>query len=101
MKTLPAIMFILAMLLSGCAVLTGTPVAPPAPTDRAQEIQRDQTASLTPFDRVTVNERGSPMDAERAIAYQANAHHATYYQIIMLGETITPGIWRAEAILYR
>jgi|SRR5471030_1023711 len=101
MKTLPAIVLILGVLLSGCSALTGTPVAPPAPTDRAQEIQRDQTTGLQSFDRITVNERGSPMDAERAIAHQANARHATYYQIIMLGETFAPGVWRAEAILYR
>ncbi len=101
MKTLPAILLTLCTMMTGCAVLTGTPVAPPAPTDRAQEIQRDQTAHLTPFGRITVNERGSPMDAEQAIAAQANDRHAVYYQIIMLGETITPGVWRGEAILYR
>jgi len=101
MKTLPVILLIVGIMMSGCAALTGTPVAPPAPTDRAQEIHRDQTTHLTPFGRVTVNERGSPMDAEQAIVAQANARHATYYQIIMLGETITPGVWRGEAILYR
>ncbi|WP_413735447.1 biofilm peroxide resistance protein BsmA [Sodalis sp. RH21] len=101
MKLRIVFMFIASVLLAGCSTLAGTPAAPPPPTDRAQEISRNQTGSLTQLGRVSVNERGSPMDAERAIIDQANARQAKYYQIIMLAETIMPGVWRAEAVLYR
>lgn len=101
MKPLFAVIFILSMLSAGCGALTGKPVAPPAPTDQAQEISRDQTGTLTIIGRVTVEERGSPMDAEDAIRTQANGRGATYYQIIMLSEEFSPGIWRGAAILYR
>lgn len=101
MKPLSAVIFILSMLLAGCSVFAGKPEAPPAPSGQAQEISRDQTSTLTIIGRVTVEERGSPMDAEDAIRAQANARHATYYQIIMLTEDFTPGIWRGAAILFR
>ncbi|TKI08915.1 biofilm peroxide resistance protein BsmA [Martelella alba] len=95
------VLALMLLTLAGCSVLQGKPVPPPPPADHAQEIQRDQTSTLTPIGRVTAQERGSPMDVEQAIRDQANARHATYYQIIALSEMITPGIWRAEAILYR
>lgn len=101
MKALSVILVIVSTTLAGCAALAGKPTPPPPPTQRAQEINRGQASALTQFARVTVNERGSPMDAERAIGDRANARQARYYQIIMLGETISPGVWRAEAILYR
>ncbi|NDL61435.1 biofilm peroxide resistance protein BsmA [Enterobacteriales bacterium SAP-6] len=92
---------ILSMMSAGCGVLEGKPVAPPAPTGQAQEISRDQAGTLTMIGRVSALERGSPMDAEDSIRAQANARRAGYYQIIMLSEDFSPGIWRAEAILYR
>lgn len=102
MKPLSVMVLALGLLaLSGCSVLQGKPVPPPPPADHAQEIQRDQTSTLTIIGRITVEERGSPMDAEHAVRDQANARHATYYQIVALSELITSGTWRAEAILYR
>lgn len=101
MKPRVVVIFMASMLLAGCSVLEGKPVPPPQPTGQAQEIMRNQTGSLTQIGHVSVAERGSPMDAEDAIRAQANAHKATYYRIVSLTEMFTPGIWRAEAILYR
>jgi len=102
MKPLSVLVIALGILtIAGCSVLEGKPVPPPPPTHQAQEIQRDQTGSLQIFDRIQVEKRGSPMDAEDAIRKQANARHATYYQIVALSEIITSGKWRAEAILFR
>ncbi|MGL9774025.1 MAG: YdgH/BhsA/McbA-like domain containing protein [Sodalis sp. (in: enterobacteria)] len=57
--------------------------------------------SLTRAGKVTVDERGSPMDAKNALQRQADEHQARYYQILMIDETVTPGVWHAGTILYR
>ncbi len=90
----------LSLLLSSCAAFQDTPKAPPAPTSQAQEISRDQSNGLPKIGNISVNVRGSPDDAEREIAAQANRAGATYYQIVMLSETVMPGLWYSTAILY-
>jgi len=89
-----------ALLLSGCSALKTTPPPPPAPAHQAQEITRAQSAGLPRLGSVTTQVRGSPDDAQRALAAEANQRGAVYYQIIMVDETVTPGYWYATAILY-
>jgi len=90
----------MALLLSGCSALKTTPQPPPAPAHQAQEITRAQSAGLPRLGSVTTQVRGSPDDAQRALAAEANQRGAVYYQIIMVDETVTPGYWYATAILY-
>lgn len=97
MRTL---MIAFLLLLSGCSALTTTPEAPPPPASQAQEISRAQSASLPKLGNISVSVRGSPDDAERALAAKANQAGAAYYQIVMMDETVTPGIWYATAILF-
>jgi hypothetical protein len=44
---------------------------------------------------------GSPMDIEAEIQRRANASGAPYYLIIMLSDSIYPGTWYANALLYK
>ncbi|ARF51631.1 biofilm peroxide resistance protein BsmA [Pantoea stewartii] len=90
----------LSLLLSSCAAFQETPKAPPAPTAQAQSITRAQSYGLPKLGTISASVRGSPDDAERAIAARANQAGAVYYQILMVDETITPGIWYTTAILY-
>ncbi|MCW6031505.1 biofilm peroxide resistance protein BsmA [Pantoea sp. JK] len=90
----------LTLLLSGCAAFTTTPQAPPPPTQQAQEISRAQSVGLPKLGNITATTRGSPDDAQRAIAAKANQAGAVYYQILMLDETTIPSFWYATAILY-
>lgn len=92
---------ILAALLSACSVLQGTPQPTPSPTNYPQEVQRSQTAALTKIGTVTAVVRGSPMDSEAIIKKKAAAAKADYYLIIMNDETVIPGQWYSQAILYR
>lgn len=102
MKLLPRIAIPLSLLLlASCSVFKSTPAAPPDAQSQAQEINRNMVGTLTQFDKVTVNERGSPMDAKDEIQKQADARQAKYYQIIYISEAITPGVWRGEALLYK
>lgn len=88
--------------LSACSTLTQTtPVAPPAPTTKAQEITRAQTSTLTKLGNITAEAIGSPMDVEAAIQRKADAAGARYYVITFNSETIIPGRWYSSAILYR
>ncbi|MBU9811787.1 biofilm peroxide resistance protein BsmA [Rahnella sp. C60] len=97
----PALLLLLVA-LNGCSHLTQTvPVAPPAPTDKAQEITRAQTSTLTKIGNVTADVIGSPMDAEAEIQRKADAAGARYYVIMFNSETIMPGRWYSQAILYR
>ncbi|CAM6944924.1 Lipoprotein BsmA [Klebsiella quasipneumoniae subsp. similipneumoniae] len=98
--------WLLAIVLSGCSALQGTPEAPPPATDHPQEIQRNQTASLQKMATVSVLMYGSPMDVEAALkakaeAAKAEAAKADYYVIIMIDDTMVPGQWYSQAILYR
>ncbi|MCU5773631.1 biofilm peroxide resistance protein BsmA [Erwiniaceae bacterium BAC15a-03b] len=95
-----AITFLLALLLSSCSALTPTPQAPPPPASQAQEITRAQSSSLTKVGTISATSRGSPDDVQRAIAAKANASGATYYQIVMVSETVMPGLWYATAVLF-
>jgi len=92
---------LLMFLLSACSLMHTTPVAPPPPTDKAQEITRAQTSTLTKISTISAQVRGSPMDVEAAIAAKANAAGAHYYMIIFNSETVIPGQWYSQAILYK
>ncbi|STQ46723.1 putative biofilm stress and motility protein A [Ewingella americana] len=50
---------------------------------------------------ITVEAIGSPMDAEAAVQRKADAAGARYYVIMFNSETIVPGRWYSQAILYR
>ena len=68
--------WLLAIVLSGCSALQGTPEAPPPATDHPQEIQRYQTAGLQKMATVSVLMYGSPMDVEAALKAKAEAAKA-------------------------
>ncbi len=90
----------MALLLSGCSALQTTSQPPSAPTSQAQEINRAQSAGLPMLGSIITQVRGSPDDAQRALAAEANQRGAVYYQVIMLDETVTLGFWYATSILY-
>lgn len=90
----------LMLLLTGCSALRGTPQPPPAPTAQAQQISRNQSGGLPKMGTITAMVRGSPDDAQRDLAAQANRAGATYYQILMLTENITYGTWYGTALLF-
>lgn len=92
---------LLAMLLSACGSLKGTPQPAPPVTDQPQEIQRSQTQGLIRMGTVSVMERGAPSDSEAAIKAKAIAAGADYYQILLNDETVVPGQWYSQAILYK
>jgi hypothetical protein len=50
---------------------------------------------------VSVLMYGSPMDVEAALKVKAEAAKADYYVIIMIDDTMVPGQWYSQAILYR
>ncbi|WAT00927.1 biofilm peroxide resistance protein BsmA [Rouxiella chamberiensis] len=87
--------------LTACSLLQTTPTPPPAPTSSAQEVQRSQTGTLTKIGSVSADVIGSPMDVEREIRHKANAAGARYYQILLVSDTIRPGRWYSEAILFK
>ncbi|QMI06659.1 biofilm peroxide resistance protein BsmA [Citrobacter sp. RHB25-C09] len=91
----------LALLLSGCSVLQGTPQPAPPVADHPQEIRRDQTQGLQRMGSVTSLVRGSPDDAIAEVKAKAVAAKADYYVIVMVDETIITGQWYSQAILYR
>ncbi|MEW7313328.1 biofilm peroxide resistance protein BsmA [Buttiauxella gaviniae] len=99
MRLLSALL--LATTLSACSVLQGTPQPAPPVTAYPQEIQRFQTQGLTKIGTVTALEHGSPMDTETALKEKAVAAKADYYVIVLNDETVVPGQWYAQAILYR
>lgn len=92
--------WLLAIVLSGCSALQNARSPPPA-TDHPQEIQRYQTAGLQKMATVSVLMYGSPMDVEAALKAKAEAAKADYYVIIMIDDTMVPGQWYSQAILYR
>ncbi|MFH7828356.1 biofilm peroxide resistance protein BsmA [Kluyvera chengduensis] len=92
---------LLALLLSGCTILEGTPEAPPPVTDHPQEIRRNQTAGLQRIGTVSSLVYGSPMDVEASIKEKVAAQKADYYVIVMIDDTVVPGQWYSQAILYR
>lgn len=90
----------IALLLSGCSLLDKTPETPPAPTSLAQEINRAQCEGLPRLGINSVTVRGSPDDAERALASKATAAGASYYRVLLVKETVEAGVWYASAIIY-
>lgn len=97
-----ALSLLFIITVSGCSSLTQTtPVAPPTPTAKAQEITRAQTSTLTKIGNITAEAIGSPMDVEAEIQRKADAAGARYYVIMFNSETIIPGRWYSQAILYR
>lgn len=92
---------LLALMLSGCTLLEGTPEAPPPATDHPQEIRRNQTEGLQRMGTVSALVYGSPMDVEETIRAKATTQKADYYVIIMIDDTVVPGQWYSQAILYR
>lgn len=102
MKLSRSVMTLLLIgLLSGCSVFKTTPKPPPPPTNQAQEITRAQTFGLEKMATVSALVHGSPMNVEDEIQRKADASGARYYMIIMNSETIVPGQWYSQAILYR
>ncbi|WP_313108692.1 biofilm peroxide resistance protein BsmA [Atlantibacter sp.] len=97
-RLLPALII---MLLTGCGSLQGTPQPAPPVTDQPQQIQRNQTQGLVKMGTVSVLERGSPDDCERALKAKAVNAKADYYQILLIDETVVPGQWYGQAILYK
>ncbi|MEB7884416.1 biofilm peroxide resistance protein BsmA [Serratia fonticola] len=95
------ITLLLFSLLSGCSVFKTTPKPPPPPTTQAQEITRAQTTEWERMGTISALVHGSPMNVEAEIQRKANASGARYYMIIMNSETIVPGQWYSQAILYR
>jgi len=91
---------LVVLLLSGCSLFTTRPEPPPPVQAQAQEITRAQSMTLTRLGTVSVSVRGSPDDAERAIAAKANAAGAKFYVVQMVSETVMPGRWYSTAILY-
>lgn len=94
------VILLFVLLAAGCSQFKTKPESPPPPTSQAQEVNRAQSLTLVKISTITVNERGSPDDAERAIAAKANQAGASYYYIQMVSETVMPGLWYASAILY-
>jgi Protein of unknown function (DUF1471). len=92
---------LLVMLLSGCSVLQGTPEPPPPLTSHPQEIQKNQTEGLQKMGTVSAMVYGSPMDVEAEIKAKVAAAKADYYVIVMIDDTMVPGQWYSQAILYR
>lgn len=95
------ILLVLAMLLSGCVALEGTPEPPPPLTAQPQEVRRNQTQGLEKIGSVSVMVRGAPSDAENAIRAKAVAAKADYYVITLVDETVIPAQWYAQAVMYR
>lgn len=93
---------LLGLSLTACSVMEGTPEAPPVPTaGHAQEIKRTQTGSLTRMGTISVTVYGSPMNVAEMVQKRADASGANYYYIVMMDETVMPGRWYAQAILYK
>ncbi|WP_051150917.1 biofilm peroxide resistance protein BsmA [Tatumella saanichensis] len=93
-------LLLLPLLLSGCTLLTPTPEPRPPLKPYAQELSLGMTLDLCKLRSVQVMVHGSPDDAQRAIAAQANQAGVRWYRIIMITETVIPGRWYSEAIFY-
>nr|WP_208855261.1 biofilm peroxide resistance protein BsmA [Yersinia aldovae] len=95
------VVLLLALGLSACSVFQVTPAPPPPIKPYAQEINRAQSLNLQKVGTVSAQVFGSPTDVEAEIQRRANASGAPYYLIIMLSDSIYPGIWYANALLYK
>lgn len=92
---------LLTLGLSGCNAFNITPVPPPAIQPYAQEITRAQSLRLQKVGTVSAQVYGSPGDVETEIQRRANASGVPYYLIVMISDSVYPGIWYANALLYR
>ncbi|PEH53955.1 biofilm peroxide resistance protein BsmA [Yersinia kristensenii] len=102
MKIKRAMVFLLiTLVLSACSAFHVTPVPPPVAQPYAQEITRAQSLNLQKVGTVSAQVFGSPMDIEAEIKRRATARGAPYYLIIMMSDSIYPGIWYANALLYK
>ncbi|ANI30707.1 biofilm stress and motility protein A [Yersinia entomophaga] len=95
------VVLLFTLSLSACSALKTTPLPPPAPQPFAQEINRAQSGTLQKIGMASVQVYGSPMDAEAALRSKANASGARYYLVIMNSDSVIPGQWYSQAILYR
>ncbi|KFX05398.1 hypothetical protein KP22_11890 [Pectobacterium betavasculorum] len=92
----------LILILSGCQLIQGKPVAAPPPAEHALEIRYAQTSQLEKMGTISATVRGNGDDAERAIQQKADTSGAHYYVIVLKSEAATlPGLWSARAVLYR
>ncbi|MEI7367764.1 biofilm peroxide resistance protein BsmA [Pectobacterium sp. 1950-15] len=92
----------LILVLSGCQIIQGKPVAAPPPAEKALEIRYAQTSQLEKVGTISVSMRGNADDVDRALQQKADASGAHYYVIVMKSEAETlPGMWFARAVLYR
>lgn len=97
-----AMLFLLITLgLSACGAFQVTPAPPPPIKPYAQEINRAQSLNLQKIGTVSAQVFGSPMDVEAEIKRKADASGAPYYLIIMMSDSVYPGIWYANALLYK
>lgn len=93
---------LLSLSLTACSVMEGSPESPPSPTPgHAQEIKRTQTGSLERMGTISATVYGSPMNAAEVIQKRADEAGANYYYVIMVDETVMPGRWYTQAILYK
>ncbi|MBK4715974.1 MULTISPECIES: biofilm peroxide resistance protein BsmA [Tenebrionibacter/Tenebrionicola group] len=88
-------------LLTACSALQSAPQPAPAASGAPQEVQRSQTQGLKKIGTVSAIARGAPSDGEAAIRAKATAAQASYYLIVVNDETVVPGQWYTQAILYR
>ena len=93
-------LLLLSLMLSACNLLHTAPQPPPPATAYAQEITLAQSLNLPRLGTDNVVVRGSPDDAERALADIANARGAAYYRIVFVDDMRIPGMWYASAIFY-
>lgn len=96
-----ALSVLLFPLLTACHTLQSAPQPAPPAGAIAQEIQRNQTQGLEKIGTASAIVRGAPSDGEAAIRAKAAAAQARYYVIVVNDETVVPGQWYTQAILYR
>lgn len=96
-----ALSVLLLTFLTACQGLQSAPQPAPPAGATPQEIQRNQTQGLEKIGTTSAVVRGAPSDGEAAIRAKAAAAQASYYLIVVNDETVVPGRWYTQAILYR
>ncbi len=96
-----ALSVLLFPLLTACHALQSAPQPAPPAGAIPQEIQRNQTQGLEKIGTTSAIVRGAPSDGEAVIRTKAAAAQARYYVIVVNDETVVPGRWYIQAILYR
>ena len=95
------LLLLITLGLSACSAFQVTPAPPPPIKPYAQEINRAQSLNLQKVGTVSAQVFGSPMDVKAEIKRKADASGAPYYLIIMMSDSVYPGIWYANALLYK